>query len=507
MVATAETLQTIADGRCWSSLAVIVDNEFFALLLTEPAALHDLLAAAPEEWLQENPRYLMARELAHSSTTRYGLGDDAVFKKFSKWVAETDGPATRDVLAVMQGRLRFFLAVGRFHDADTIANETLAAIAAATDVAGFVDVIPSILIRVGVTKLVTGDVESAIASFSDAVRWSKARGQHPIGRHAENYLALGLAVAGDITGAQKQLRHDPARAAAPLGTLAYLYETVGFLAAGMIALGGLDEEAAVAAIEGLSDFAETGELWWVASHLKARHALYWGDRETAIAGLEARLISHRGLGGPDALGGTVARADLADLYQAVGNYTAAEHVLKDTRANKGRSALLVARTRLELGLGEYNQALARLSSDDLIASGRDIVPAAVLTLQAAAHKHLGDDDSSRSNLEDAATHIRQTGALNMIAEAPREVRDELADMFGIDPGGLPVIYVTQAPVHLTGRERDVLEALRDHPTVKDLAVVLHISPNTAKTHLAALYQKLSVHTRDQALRVGPRPRP
>jgi DNA-binding CsgD family transcriptional regulator len=37
-----------------------------------------------------------------------------------------------------------------------------------------------------------------------------------------------------------------------------------------------------------------------------------------------------------------------------------------------------------------------------------------------------------------------------------------------------------------------------------LAAILHVAPNTAKSHLASLYRKLGVHSRERALacRVG-----
>jgi DNA-binding CsgD family transcriptional regulator len=52
---------------------------------------------------------------------------------------------------------------------------------------------------------------------------------------------------------------------------------------------------------------------------------------------------------------------------------------------------------------------------------------------------------------------------------------------------------------LTPRECEILELLAAGQSTKELARQLGISPNTAKTHLASVYQKLEVQRRTQAV--------
>jgi DNA-binding CsgD family transcriptional regulator len=52
---------------------------------------------------------------------------------------------------------------------------------------------------------------------------------------------------------------------------------------------------------------------------------------------------------------------------------------------------------------------------------------------------------------------------------------------------------------LTPRECEILELLAAGRSTKELARQLGISPNTAKTHLASVYQKLEVQRRTQAI--------
>lgn len=50
-------------------------------------------------------------------------------------------------------------------------------------------------------------------------------------------------------------------------------------------------------------------------------------------------------------------------------------------------------------------------------------------------------------------------------------------------------------VVLTGREADVLRLLRDGLSDREIAETLRISPNTVRTHLGALSDKLGVRRR------------
>jgi len=54
-------------------------------------------------------------------------------------------------------------------------------------------------------------------------------------------------------------------------------------------------------------------------------------------------------------------------------------------------------------------------------------------------------------------------------------------------------------LNITKREHSVLEKLADGRSNKEIAVELHISPNTVKTHVSRLYEKLEVSQRIQAV--------
>ena len=56
-----------------------------------------------------------------------------------------------------------------------------------------------------------------------------------------------------------------------------------------------------------------------------------------------------------------------------------------------------------------------------------------------------------------------------------------------------------APVQLTGREQEVLAHVAGGATNREIAAELHLSPHTVKEHTSALYRKLGVRNRAEAV--------
>jgi DNA-binding NarL/FixJ family response regulator len=56
-----------------------------------------------------------------------------------------------------------------------------------------------------------------------------------------------------------------------------------------------------------------------------------------------------------------------------------------------------------------------------------------------------------------------------------------------------------ASLGITEREREVLQLLADGRSNKEIATRLGLSPNTVKTHVASLFEKLRVARRTQAI--------
>ncbi|MBF4636190.1 LuxR family transcriptional regulator [Agreia pratensis] len=486
----------MADAEDWDAFTSAVDNTFFARLLVEPSQLLDGFAAVPGAWLQQNPRYLMAGAIAEAATTPYALIPAPVVDRFAEWVSEQDVPAARDLLGIMQTKLRSLNAAGRIAEADEEAEASLRLIAGSRDTDGFDDVLPPVFIRIGMIKLLRGNVRDAIGIFAEGARRAEATG-HPCAPHVSNFAALAYALLGNFTQAEEALHKAPTPSE-PTGPMHAFYCSTAEYAATLIALGKFEP------IE--LTFKEhefgSGEFWWISCHIRAKAALTGSDRSAAAAALEDVLDHRRDLTGPGTLAGSTLRVDLANLYMALQNYQAASHVLRDQPATNTHEAVWAAQARLALLTGQAERALNIVSGEQRIHGGRHRTAPGLLVTKAAAQRILGDTSSALESIERAAEAVLRTSAFHEVVEAHPIVRIELADKVQFRRELPDEIYSMTEFIRLTRREREVLNVLEQHRSVKEIAGALHVSPHTAKSHLASLYKKLGVHSHEQALRVA-----
>ena len=101
----------------------------------------------------------------------------------------------------------------------------------------------------------------------------------------------------------------------------------------------------------------------------------------------------------------------------------------------------------------------------------------------------------------------QSGASGFLlkdAPAPElaaAIRRAVAGERIVEPG-LAAAALSEGESPLTPREREVLAAARDHPTVAELAAAIHLSPGTVRNHLSAAMQKLDARNRAEAARIA-----
>lgn len=486
----AELTSIIADGR-WDDLAALLDDRFFRLLLEDRDAVNRAFATVPESWLRANPRYLLMQSIAANTDTGLGLIEDDKFAVFEEWMRSQEHPLTRDRLAVLLAPLRHQLATGQIAGAAEGADAILATIENAPESTGFRDLLPAVLIRAGTAKLLAGLLVDAMAAFAEAERWSRGRPENPYHVHACRHLALARALSGGYAAAEQDLRTD--NGADPQDVLAYVRA--------LVALGRLDRDGVEHWLAVLSDLPRGAELAWVRLHVEAKHALYWGDRARMIHDIEDHLVTDGVVTRPGCLAGDQLRADLADLYQAVGNLMAAEHVLAVPGLSGRQRAVLTSRARLRLLRGDREAALEQLAEAERSTGGRVQFEPAWRVLQVTAGCSAGVLPVGRRMVQSLALAVEYASAYDALVEGGPEVRAELMRQLRDAPATVPTPFRPPSQAMLTAREREVLAALRTHGSVKEMAAALHVSPNTAKTHLRALYRKLGVHGRDEALRI------
>ena len=77
----------------------------------------------------------------------------------------------------------------------------------------------------------------------------------------------------------------------------------------------------------------------------------------------------------------------------------------------------------------------------------------------------------------------------------RAVRMVALGMSLFEPGPSP----EDGRLTLSSREREVLEGIAGGATNREIAGALHLSPHTVKEHTSALYRKLEVRNRAEAV--------
>jgi two-component system response regulator DesR len=86
-------------------------------------------------------------------------------------------------------------------------------------------------------------------------------------------------------------------------------------------------------------------------------------------------------------------------------------------------------------------------------------------------------------------------------ELAAAIRRAVAGERIVEPG-LAAAALSEGEGPLTPREREVLAAAREHPTVAELAAAIHLSPGTVRNHLSAAMHKLDARNRGEAVHVA-----
>lgn len=273
------------------------------------------------------------------------------------------------------------------------------------------------------------------------------------------------------------------------------------VAEALLALEAFDLDSARERLRTMEHDPRSIEYWIEIASVEALISLAAGDAAGALSDLDS-AIGLRGAEGRSA----AARERLAPLrsllHTALGNYEAAARTLARD-AGDGPS-VEIERARLDFMAGRSAAALARLrtlAGDDMTMRTR----VNCLALEAAIALRIEPRGRSRAVIRQLAAMMERTGqrfALHLLADADFvRVRDALAEAGHSDivAGGVGGLLTTPERPQLSNRELVVLKALARPGSTAAIAAQLHVSPNTAKTHVKNVYRKLGVRTREEAL--------
>ena len=129
-------------------------------------------------------------------------------------------------------------------------------------------------------------------------------------------------------------------------------------------------------------------------------------------------------------------------------------------------------------------------------------PFVALATSALREAHPGVTIVLSSRCGNAAAPARDTGAAAFLpSSASARAMIEAVRAAVLGHGGaehVPATPAASAPA-LTVRERQVLELLATGATNREIAAQLHLGPDSVKKHAAALYRKLGVRNRTEAV--------
>lgn len=175
----------------------------------------------------------------------------------------------------------------------------------------------------------------------------------------------------------------------------------------------------------------------------------------------------------------------------------------------GAGEVLLLRARQRAALGRHRAAsdtlIPLLDGSVPVVLSWALVEARVLECQLALR--LDRRPQARRELEHALALCAAMDILRPLASGPPEVVDLLTRHMGSFGGREPVASRVLAarrvlgapPVSLTERERAVLSMLPTQRSFEEIAVDLTVSPSTVKTHVRAIYSKLGVSSRRDAV--------
>jgi LuxR family maltose regulon positive regulatory protein len=196
------------------------------------------------------------------------------------------------------------------------------------------------------------------------------------------------------------------------------------------------------------------------------------------------------------------RIALGDLEGAllIARSTPADDVSSQTRA------------RIDLCLGRADRALTRLNFSATAPVASEIRR---LVLLACAEMQQGRVTRASDSMRRAIEAGRPAGYLRPFLEEATRVlpllrriqADARADQYvtqlvhsaeALCPGA-PSEGLTSTVEPLTDREREVLSYLPSHFKTNQIAAMMFLAPNTVKSHMKALYRKIGVNSRAEAV--------
>lgn len=499
---TARQLRALADGAEIEALSEYLDANFNIATIAAPEALAYAVSVRQEDLLRTGGRFALASHLMRIDVP----APAAVLAEFTAVVADDPSPLVKDRLGLSAMQMQQLTLDGRIAEASVHARDISDRVLSQVERIGIVDILPVVLVEAGIVQITAGEMNAAIGNFRAAARWSSLNGGHPAGHHADDFVDLVHALQGDLGSMYRSSGIQPSAPRGAPGGRAWLWTAVPHMTYALNQLHRGDLDGAQERLEAL-DLPRDGAtvspfagLWWLPVHVRARLALQRGEGGAAIRELRSALQDWQAFLGPDTFAGSLLRADLSDLLQAVSEYDDAQAVLAEAVAGPQIPQLIASRARL-LWLVDDRGGL-----DDLLRRIGRFHPANsaeldVLRLLRRARGRVGVR-ASREAAELATSIADRASALDMgLLVGSGVVDPELQPHVSaaIETGiALPFRPVSSS--RLTRSEEHLILELREFETIQELADRLFLAPTTVKSRLRDIYRKTGLRSKAEVFR-------
>jgi LuxR family maltose regulon positive regulatory protein len=504
-----QALRHATQARHWPLVVQIIDTSWRELLLRAREDLYRALLSTPLEVIATSPRALAVRDIYLHGPDNRVLSAADLPTDGSELAYLGGGERARDVLDTGLAVLGALRRRGLFGRAHGYAGQLLeiAATARTSQPEAVEDLIPSIHLTAGQTRLLADDLLGCLDPLQRAYDWAAEAPFDYILPDAAATLALVHALAGQLQLAGTWLRRRDA-APEPSTWLAPAIGVKSTVTRLLLALDRLELDPAPPGVEDdpLIDRNRVDEWGAFLVYAHVRYHLHTGTVLDALNLLDrARALHPRWFRSGSTAGPLLAAAE-ADLLIALGRGNHAQSVLHGALAKHPR--LRVGQARLALLAGDSAAAL-RLANDSAWSSTATAHQHQdMLLIHAIAAQRSGDLPAASRALHRAAAAAGNTGGLGAFATVPRDELIRLAEHVPAAQQLLrrPRLAAAQDTfpsavrlVELTDREHRVLEKLAEGLTVQEVASALVVSYSTIRTQQRSLYRKLAVDSQPDAL--------
>ncbi|MDN4596727.1 helix-turn-helix transcriptional regulator [Leifsonia virtsii] len=482
----AAAVTAAAKKEGWRPAAALIEKNWDAFANEAPQHLLAALKALPGEAFVETPGLLVAASYLQQVTVN---GEPSRFFHDARLEPQLrdDDSGDLNTLILLTGQAASARTAGRLDEARSAAEQARDMLLAmpAAQRAPMVGSLPHLRFQWARTLDVT-DAPGALPEYEASYELARLTGQSVIARRAAGHIAWHHAERGRLQRAELWL----ARANGEPATNSR-YDAIVFLTSALLRYdrGEKDASQHLGRALGLPLGEHRAAATWLAAMLAhTQHAA-----SSVHSELEAELERH---------------PEVHDLRGANGRYI---------KAARARLARLRPRLRVDLPLpdppgaldlllagvqayrgGRPSEAIARSeAATGLTAAPRVEAPAHLIA--AASHLLLGHTGLAVDSFRLANAIIGRERLFSAYGFIPPDAASALADLAGETLHGTDNAPSDPKLPTLTKREREVLDLLATGLPMGRLAAQLYISPNTLKATVRALYRKLGVTSRQQAV--------